>query len=153
MAEQSHTQQGENVLATTRERVYDVVIVGGGQSALAVAYFLRRTSLSVVLLDSGYAPGGAWVHGWDSLRLFSPAQWSSLPGWGMPSVEGYPTRDDIVGYLTQLCGAPARSSVRQVPGAIPMCRPIRIAPLMSGCRCILHTTGTPRHLPTRRYLS
>lgn len=101
MAEQSHTQQGENVLATTRERVYDVVIVGGGQSALAVAYFLRRTSLSVVLLDSGYAPGGAWVHGWDSLRLFFPAQWSSLPGWGMPSVEGYPTRDDIVGYLTE----------------------------------------------------
>lgn len=101
MAEQSHTQQAENVLATTHERVYDVVIVGGGQSALAVAYFLRRTSLSVVLLDNSPAPGGAWVHGWDSLRLFSPAQWSSLPGWGMPSVEGYPTRDDIVGYLTQ----------------------------------------------------
>lgn len=101
MAEQSHTRQEENVLATINERVYDVVIVGGGQSALAVAYFLRRTSLSVVLLDNGHAPGGAWVHGWDSLHLFSPAQWSSLPGWGMPSVEGYPTRDDIVGYLTQ----------------------------------------------------
>lgn len=78
-----------------------MLFVGGGQSALAVAYFLRRTSLSVVLLDNGHAPGGAWVHGWDSLHLFSPAQWSSLPGWGMPSVEGYPTRDDIVGYLTQ----------------------------------------------------
>lgn len=101
MEEQIYTQQGENILVTTEERPYDVVIVGGGQSALAVAYFLRRTSLSVMLLDSAHAPGGAWVHGWDSLRLFSPAQWSSLPGWSMPSVEGYPTRDDIVDYLAQ----------------------------------------------------
>lgn len=82
-------------------RNQDVVIVGGGQSALSVAYFLRRTSLSVVILDSGQEPGGAWVHGWDSLRLFSPGQWSSLPGWAMPPVEGYPTRDDIVRYLAQ----------------------------------------------------
>ncbi|MBF6615947.1 MAG: NAD(P)/FAD-dependent oxidoreductase [Candidimonas sp.] len=82
-------------------RNQDVVIVGGGQSALSVAYFLRRTSLSVVILDSGHEPGGAWLHGWDSLRLFSPGQWSSLPGWGMPPVEGYPTRDDIVSYLAQ----------------------------------------------------
>jgi len=37
----------------------DVVIVGGGQSALAVAYYLRRTALSHVALDAGTLPGGA----------------------------------------------------------------------------------------------
>ncbi|PTN50830.1 pyridine nucleotide-disulfide oxidoreductase, partial [Achromobacter xylosoxidans] len=63
------------------DRHADVVIVGGGQSALAVAYFLRRTALKVILLDAGAGPGGAWRHGWESLHLFSPVQWSSLPGW------------------------------------------------------------------------
>ncbi|AHL34460.1 pyridine nucleotide-disulfide oxidoreductase [Pseudomonas brassicacearum] len=80
----------------------DVVIVGGGQSALAVAYFLRRTPLSFVILDAEQAPGGAWRHGWNSLRLFSPATWSSIPGWMMPPTqEGYPSRNHVIDYLQQ----------------------------------------------------
>ena len=79
----------------------DVVIVGGGQAALATAYFLRRTGLSFVLLDAEDGPGGAWRHGWDSLTLFSPAQWSSLPGWPMPPADGYPSRDHVVDYLAR----------------------------------------------------
>jgi putative flavoprotein involved in K+ transport len=68
---------------------------------LAVGYYLsRRTDLSFVILDSEDGPGGAWRHGWDSLRAFSPARYSSLPGWLMPGgVEKYPTRDEVVGYL------------------------------------------------------
>jgi putative flavoprotein involved in K+ transport len=47
-------------------------------------------------------PGGAWQHGWDSLRLFSPAQWSSLPGWPMPpSVDGYPLKTHVMHYLAE----------------------------------------------------
>lgn len=81
---------------------FDVVVIGGGQSALTVAYFLRRTGLSYVLLDAESAPGGAWRHGWDSLRLFSPSAWSSIAGRPMPAVsEGTPGRDDVVDYLTQ----------------------------------------------------
>lgn len=80
----------------------DVVVIGGGQSALTVAYFLKRSGLSYVLLDAESAPGGAWQHGWDSLRLFSPSAWSSIAGWPMPAVaEGTPGRDDVVDYLTQ----------------------------------------------------
>lgn len=51
----------------------DVAIIGGGQSALAVAYFLRRTGRSFVIIDVDASPGGARRHGWDSLRLFSPS--------------------------------------------------------------------------------
>ena len=81
---------------------FDAVVIGGGQSALTVAYFLRRTGLSYVLLDAESAPGGAWRHGWDSLRLFSPSAWSSIAGWPMPAVpEGTPGRGDVVEYLTQ----------------------------------------------------
>ncbi|WP_095128419.1 ArsO family NAD(P)H-dependent flavin-containing monooxygenase [Pseudomonas sp. Irchel s3h14] len=80
----------------------DVVIIGGGQSALSVAYFLRRTQLTFVILDAEEEPGGAWRHGWNSLRLFSPTTWSSIPGWMMPTMgEGYPTRNHVIDYLNQ----------------------------------------------------
>ncbi len=76
-------------------------MVGGGQAALAVGYYLRRrTDLSFVILDSEDGPGGAWRHGWESLRGFSPARYSSLPGRLMPGGEDkYPTRDEVVDYL------------------------------------------------------
>ncbi len=61
----------------------DVLVIGGGQAGLAAGYFLRRTPLRFLILDDGEAPGGAWRYTWDSLTLFSPAQWSSLPGWLM----------------------------------------------------------------------
>ena len=54
------------------QRFFDVVIVGGGQAALATGYYLRRTGLSFVILDAEIGPGGAWRHTWESLRLFSP---------------------------------------------------------------------------------
>ena len=79
---------------------HDVIIIGAGQAGLSVAYFLRRTNLSVLLLDAEEVGGGAWQHGWDSLRLFSPASWSSIAGWPMPpSGEQYPSRDHVVDYL------------------------------------------------------
>ncbi|MDZ4370520.1 MAG: FAD-dependent oxidoreductase, partial [Phenylobacterium sp.] len=78
-------------MSTTNEpepAVLDVLVIGGGQAGLATAYYLRRTGLSYAVLDAGQAPGGAWRHGWDSLRLFSPGSWSSLPGWPMPAKAG-----------------------------------------------------------------
>nr|WP_026003792.1 ArsO family NAD(P)H-dependent flavin-containing monooxygenase [Pseudomonas luteola] len=89
-------------MAVSENPLLDVVVIGGGQSALTVAYFLKRTGLSYVLLDAESAPGGAWQHGWNSLRLFSPSAWSSIAGWPLPAVaEGTPGRDDVVDYLTQ----------------------------------------------------
>lgn len=80
----------------------DVIIIGGGQAALATAYFLKRSGLSFLILDDQPQAGGAWLHAWESLRLFSPNSWSSLPGWMMPGTEqNYPTRDEVVSYLTQ----------------------------------------------------
>lgn len=94
----------------------DVLVVGGGQAGLAVGYYLRRTGLSFAILDSGERPGGAWRHGWDSLRAFSPARYSSLPGRLMPGgPDEYPTRDEVVGYLTDYegrYGLPVHRSVR-----------------------------------------
>jgi cation diffusion facilitator CzcD-associated flavoprotein CzcO len=80
---------------------HDIVIIGGGQMGLSLGYYLRRAKADFLILDAEDGPGGAWRHGWDSLRLFSPAGYSSLPGWLMPPPkhEGYPTRDDVLDYL------------------------------------------------------
>lgn len=94
----------------------DVIVVGGGQSALAVGYYLRRTELSYAMLDDGRAPGGAWQHTWASLRLFSPAQWSSLPGRLMRGTSYYPTRDEALAYLADY----------EARYALPIVRPVRV---------------------------
>lgn len=79
---------------------YDVIVVGGGQSGLAVGRYLERTDLKYIILDWEKEPGGAWLHTWDSLRLFSPAKWSSLPGVIMSGgPDYYPTRDETIEYL------------------------------------------------------
>ena len=85
---------------TTIEK--DVVVIGGGQAGLAAGWYLLRAAQDFVILDNGDGPGGAWRRGWDSLRLFSPAGYSSLPGWQMPppAHAGFPTRDDVIAYLT-----------------------------------------------------
>jgi cation diffusion facilitator CzcD-associated flavoprotein CzcO len=104
---------------TGAPRALDVAVVGGGQSALAVGYYLRRTGLRFALLDDQDAPGGAWPRAWPSLRLFSPAQWSSLPGWLMPrGADDYPTRDEVVAYLTEY----------ERRYALPVERPARVPP-------------------------
>jgi putative flavoprotein involved in K+ transport len=79
---------------------FDVIVIGGGQSGLAMGYYLRRSGLSFIILDNQKESGGAWLHTWNSLRLFSPAQWSSLPGMIMKGgSENYPTRDGAIEYL------------------------------------------------------
>ena len=80
--------------------IYDVLVMGGGQSGLALGYYLRRSELSYRILDQEKEAGGSWSHYWKSLRLFSPAQWSSLPGTMMAGgPDYYPSREETIRYL------------------------------------------------------
>lgn len=101
------------------EQQVDVVIVGAGQAGLAVGWFLRRrTDLSFVLLDDQQAPGGAWRHTWDSLRLFSPAGYSSLPGRLMaPTGAENPDAAQVIDYLTDY----------ETRYGLPVHRPVRVS--------------------------
>lgn len=84
----------------------DVAVIGGGQAGLAVSYYLRRAGLATgagyVVLDAEDHPGGAWQHVWPSLTLFSPPDYSSLPGWPMPPTPDgtLPSAQHVVDYLT-----------------------------------------------------
>lgn len=81
-----------------------VVVIGGGQAGLATGFHLRRAGLTAgrdfVILDGAGEPGGSWSHVWRSLRLFSPASYSSLPGWPMPPwPDGFPPASHVRAYL------------------------------------------------------
>ena len=65
---------------------YDVVVVGGGQAGLALGYFLARDGRRFTILEVAGAPAAAWRKRWDSLKLFTPVRYDSLPGLGFPAI-------------------------------------------------------------------
>jgi putative flavoprotein involved in K+ transport len=78
----------------------DVVVIGGSQAGLAVGYHLAQRGLRFVILDAGSDTGYMWRSRWDSLTLFTPAQYSGLPGMAFPSPKDtYPSKDDVASYL------------------------------------------------------
>lgn len=82
--------------------IVDVIVIGGGQSGLACGYYLRRHKLNFLILDKEEKCGGAWLHTWDSLTLFSPAEHSSLPGWLMSKSKNlFPLKQEVIDYLCQ----------------------------------------------------
>lgn len=154
MSDQGPTAVGDNPAPGAGQHV-DVIVVGGGQAALAVAYYLQRaqrrgSQVSLALLDAGTAPGGAWSGGWDSLQLFSPAAFSSLAGWPMPvwTGAGNPSGDHVRAYL----------DAYEQRYSLPVHRPVRVSSVTQGpagggfivhtdsgtwrCRSLINATGT-----------
>jgi putative flavoprotein involved in K+ transport len=79
---------------------HDVVVIGGGQAGLAIGYHLARQGVNFAILEAASEPAAAWRERWDSLRLFTPARYDSLPGLAFPGdLDRYPTRDEVAAYL------------------------------------------------------
>jgi putative flavoprotein involved in K+ transport len=79
---------------------YDVIVIGAGQAGLATGYYLARRGIRFVILDGGSEIGEVWSKRWDSLRLFSPAKYSSLPGFAFPAAPFHlPTKDEVAAYF------------------------------------------------------
>jgi putative flavoprotein involved in K+ transport len=82
------------------ERPLNVIVIGGGQAGLAAGHYLAKRDLRFVILEAASRVGDSWRSRWDSLVLFSPARYSSLPGLPFPGEpDRYPGKDEMGDYL------------------------------------------------------
>lgn len=81
-------------------KIWDAIVIGGGQAGLATGYHLQKRKLQFLILESEERAVGSWPKYYDSLKLFSPARFSTLPRMkflGEP--DRYPTKSDVIRYL------------------------------------------------------
>jgi putative flavoprotein involved in K+ transport len=100
---------------TTVEGI-DTVVIGAGQAGLSAGFQLARRGLEFVILDADARIGDHWRDRWDSLRLYSPARYDSLPGMRFPgSSWRWPTGREMGDYLeayAQRFDLPVRGDTR-----------------------------------------
>jgi cation diffusion facilitator CzcD-associated flavoprotein CzcO len=89
----------------------EVAVIGAGQAGLSAAYHLQRrgftpvtrdpdASETFVVLDADAAPGGAWQHRWESLRMATVNGIHELPGHPVPPADpAMPSRDALPPYF------------------------------------------------------
>jgi putative flavoprotein involved in K+ transport len=91
---------GEFETRTQPGSVHEVAIIGAGQAGLAMGYYLARQGRQLVILERAGSIAPAWRERWDSLKLFTPRRYSSLPEAPFPGdPDDYPTRDEVIAYL------------------------------------------------------
>jgi putative flavoprotein involved in K+ transport len=100
---------------STREGT-DTLVIGGGQAGLAVGYHLSRAGVPFQIVDANERTGDSWRQRWDSLKLFTPNRFNSLPGMQIPGKDwGFPTKDELAEYLESYAShfeLPIRHAVR-----------------------------------------
>ncbi|MGE5702008.1 MAG: flavin-containing monooxygenase [Clostridia bacterium] len=80
----------------------DVLIIGAGQAGLAMGYSLRQGTRSFQIVDAHQRIGEVWRTRYDSLTLFTPRRYSSLPGMRFPGEQdGLPRKEEVADYLEQ----------------------------------------------------
>src|SRR4029079_14940117 len=89
------------------------VAIGAGQAGLSAGYPLSQRGLPIAILDADDRIGDHWRDRWDSLKLYSPARYDSLPGMKFPAPSftwptGREMGDYLDAYASQL-GLPVRS--------------------------------------------
>jgi putative flavoprotein involved in K+ transport len=78
----------------------DVLVIGGGQAGLVMGYHLSKLGLRFQIVDGGAEVGAIWRQRWDSLNLFTAAQYNDLPGMAFPALhDSYPGKDDVADFL------------------------------------------------------
>jgi len=101
----------------------DTVIVGAGQSGLAMSRLLLQARRDHVVLERRPTLGGGWQDRWDSFCLVTPNWTTSLPGFPYeePDPDGFMARDEIAARVARYAdevGAPVHvdTGVRRLTG-------------------------------------
>lgn len=78
-----------------------IIVVGAGQAGLATGYFLQKSGLDFTIVADDERIGDPWRDRWESMRLFTPASYNSLPGMAFPGddPEYFPGKDEVADYL------------------------------------------------------
>ncbi len=95
------------------------VIIGAGQSGLAMSRHLADRSIDHVLLDRGEVANSWRTERWDSLRLLTPNWQSRLPGYAYEGgdPDGYMTMPEVIRFLDRYAeqiAAPVESNTNVV---------------------------------------
>ena len=98
-------------------RYITTIIIGAGQSGLAMSKHLTDRSIDHVLLERGEVANSWQTERWDSLRLLTPNWQSRLPGYAYEGCDpdGYMKVAEVVSYLTRyadVSGAPVQSRTK-----------------------------------------
>ncbi|SDR95276.1 NAD(P)-binding domain-containing protein [Agrococcus carbonis] len=113
---------------TGGERAATIMVIGAGQAGLSAGHHLQRRGYAsaldepdaertFVMLDADAAPGGAWQHRWESLRMATVNGIFDLPGFPQPAIDpSEPSRDAVPRYFA------AFERERQ----LPILRPVRV---------------------------
>jgi cation diffusion facilitator CzcD-associated flavoprotein CzcO len=119
---------------STARRV-GVVVIGAGQAGLSAAYHLQRRGFvgaldeagaqgsarsparSFVVLDAESAPGGAWQHRWESLRMATVNGIFDLPGTPKPPIDSQETSRTAI---------PRYFAGYEAEHRLPILRPVRV---------------------------
>jgi putative flavoprotein involved in K+ transport len=79
---------------------FEAVVVGAGQAGLSVGYHLAEHNVDFTVLSQESRIGDNWRRRWDSLRLFTPARYSGLPGMPFPAPPNHlADKDEVADYL------------------------------------------------------
>lgn len=79
---------------------YETIVIGAGQAGLAMGYYLKQHNHRFLIVDKGQVLGEVWKNRYDSLKLFTPRMYSSLPGLILDGEQqGFPSKDEIANYI------------------------------------------------------
>lgn len=124
-------------------RPVDVLVIGAGQAGLSAAYHLQRRGFvpvsraaagdrSYVVLDANAAPGGAWQHRWESLKMATVNGIHELPGYAVPAADPAAASRDVL---------PAYFAEYEEKFALAIERPVRVTAVRRDDRGLLVETS------------
>jgi cation diffusion facilitator CzcD-associated flavoprotein CzcO len=120
-----------------------VVVIGGGQSGLSAGFHLKRRRFAsaltdpdaertFVVLDADPAPGGAWSHRWESLRMSTVNGIFDLPGFPKPPLDPEePSRTAVPRYFADF----------EAATQLPILRPVAVTAVRNNGRDLIAETS------------